>query len=75
MKAYNLLTAPYYLILKIRHRLYDKGKLRSCTTDIPSIGLGNVTVGGTGKTPHCEMLIRMFGESYRIAVISRGYGR
>ncbi len=75
MIPYNILTLPYYIILKIRHFLYDRKIIDSYRPSIPSIGLGNITVGGTGKTPHCEMLVRIFMEEYRIAVISRGYGR
>ncbi|MBQ0006065.1 MAG: tetraacyldisaccharide 4'-kinase [Alistipes sp.] len=66
---------PYYLTLKIRHWLYDTGRKKSVSYDVPVICVGNVTVGGTGKTPHIEMLIRMLQDEYRIAVISRGYGR
>jgi len=66
---------PYFLTLKIRHWLYDTGRKKSVSYDIPVISIGNVTVGGTGKTPHTEMLIRMLRDEYRIAVVSRGYRR
>lgn len=71
----NILTLPYYAILRLRHFLYDRGFLHSRRTGIPSIGIGNITVGGTGKTPHCEMLLSLLSGKYRTAVISRGYGR
>jgi len=69
------LLLPYYLTLKIRHWLYDTGRRKSNSYDVPVICVGNVTVGGTGKTPHTEMLLRMLGDEYRIAVVSRGYRR
>ena len=42
---------------------------------IPIIGIGNLTSGGTGKTPHVEYIIRLFRREFRIATLSRGYGR
>ena len=42
---------------------------------MPIIGVGNLSLGGTGKTPMVEYLIRLFSENYKIAVLSRGYGR
>ncbi len=71
----KILLFPYWLALKARHFLYDKGIKKSRTFPIPVICLGNITVGGTGKTPHTEMLIRMLESRYRIAVLSRGYKR
>ena len=63
------------LILHIRHWLYDKGILPSFTVDIPTICVGNLAVGGTGKTPHTEYLIRLLSPQYKVAVLSRGYKR
>lgn len=71
----KILLFPYWAILKIRHLLYDKGIKKSVSYPVPVICIGNITVGGTGKTPHTEMLIRMLAEKYRIAVLSRGYKR
>lgn len=71
----HILLLPYWLTLKIRHALYDSGKKKSHAYDIPVICVGNVTVGGTGKTPHTEMLVRLLKDDFRIAVISRGYHR
>ena len=51
--------SPYALILKIRHFLYDKGIIKTRTAETFTISVGNITVGGTGKTPHTEMLLRM----------------
>jgi len=70
----------YRLILKARHFLYDSGMKKSYRSDVPSICIGNITVGGTGKTPHTEMILRMLLETdewggKNIAVLSRGYKR
>ena len=69
------LLFPYWLALKIRHFLYDKNIKKGSSWPVPVICVGNITVGGTGKTPHTEMIIRLLGEKYRIAVLSRGYKR
>ncbi len=71
----KILLFPYWMILKMRHFLYNKGILKSTEYPIPVICVGNITVGGTGKTPHTEMIIRMVQDKYRIAVLSRGYKR
>lgn len=70
----------YHLILSIRNFLYNKGIRKSTTAAVPTVSLGNVTVGGTGKTPHTEMLVRIFKDSFnwggrRIGILSRGYKR
>jgi len=59
----------------IRNTLFDMGVLRSVSYDIPIINVGNITIGGTGKTPHVEYLIRLLSDRYRVAVLSRGYKR
>ncbi|MBR5856522.1 MAG: tetraacyldisaccharide 4'-kinase [Bacteroidales bacterium] len=66
---------PYWLALKTRHFLYDKNIIKGREFDVPVVCVGNITVGGTGKTPHTEMLIRMLAGKYNIAVLSRGYRR
>lgn len=66
---------PYYITLKIRNLCYDRGWIKSVRYTIPIICVGNITVGGTGKTPHIEMIIRYLGQSGHIAVLSRGYKR
>ena len=65
----------YGLALHIRHMLYDDHLLPSHTASVPTICVGNLAVGGTGKTPHVEYLIGMLMSKYKIAVLSRGYGR
>ena len=59
----------------IRNAMFDMGVLKSVSYDIPIINVGNITVGGTGKTPHVEYLIRLLADKYRVAVLSRGYKR
>ena len=65
----------YGVAVDIRNALFDMGILRSVSYDIPIINVGNITVGGTGKTPHVEYLIRLLSGCYRVAVLSRGYKR
>lgn len=65
----------YGWITCIRNFLYDKGVLKSYSFDIPIIAVGNLSVGGTGKTPQIEYLIRLLSPNYKIATLSRGYKR
>ena len=65
----------YALALHIRHWLYDEGLLPSHTPSVATICVGNLAFGGTGKTPHVEWLVRLLSPQYKIAVLSRGYGR
>ena len=76
----NILLFPYWLALKCRHFMFDHNIRKSNPTEVPSICIGNITVGGTGKTPHTEMLLRELMEdehwgNRNIAVLSRGYKR
>lgn len=76
----KILLFPYWLSLKLRHFFYDSGLRKVSSADVPTICIGNITVGGTGKTPHTEMLIRTLLQdeewgSRSIAVLSRGYRR
>lgn len=65
----------YGFITSLRNYLYDKAILKSYSFDIPVIAVGNLSVGGTGKTPQIEYLIRLLSPNYRIATLSRGYKR
>lgn len=65
----------YGLITSTRNFLYDKGILKSYSFGIPIIAVGNLSVGGTGKTPQIEYLVRLLSPNYKIATLSRGYKR
>jgi tetraacyldisaccharide 4'-kinase len=65
----------YGFITGIRNFLFDKGVLKSYSFDIPIIAVGNLSVGGTGKTPQIEYLIRLLSIKYKVATLSRGYKR
>jgi len=76
----RILLFPYYLVLKMRDRRYRGENHKFYVPEVPSVCVGNVTVGGTGKTPHVEMILRMLRESEawgdrQLAVLSRGYKR
>ncbi len=65
----------YGCVVRFRNFLFDVGILKSRSFSTPIISVGNITVGGTGKTPHVEYLIRLLKDSTNIAVLSRGYKR
>lgn len=65
----------YYLVTWLRNKRYDFGIKKSTSYDFPVICVGNLSVGGTGKTPMIEYLIRLLKTDYRIATLSRGYKR
>ena len=65
----------YGLGVKLRNTLFEIGVLKSRTFDVPVISVGNITVGGTGKTPHVEYLANLLKDTFRVAVLSRGYKR
>lgn len=65
----------YGLITRLRNYLFDVGLLSQTTFPIPVISVGNLTTGGTGKTPHIEYLIRLLHPRVHVATLSRGYGR
>ena len=65
----------YGLAVRFRNYLFDIGVLKSRSFDVPVIAVGNLTVGGTGKTPHVEYLIRLLQDRVKVAVLSRGYKR
>lgn len=85
MAVLHYLLLPFSLlyggVMAVRNFLYDKGFLASRSFPLPVICVGNLAVGGTGKTPHTEYLIegltsaQMGGRPLRVAVLSRGYGR
>ena len=65
----------YGIIVYVRNRMYDLKILKSVEFDIPVISVGNITVGGTGKTPHIEYLAELMGKEFKVVVLSRGYKR
>lgn len=65
----------FHLVIFVRHKLFDWRILKSTSFSLPVVCVGNLTVGGTGKTPHIEYLIRLFQDRFQVAVLSRGYGR
>ena len=65
----------YGLGVGFRNQLFELGILRSRSFSVPVISVGNITVGGSGKTPHVEYLIRLLQDKAKVAVLSRGYKR
>ena len=65
----------YGIGVRFRNFLFDVGILKSRSYKLPVISVGNITVGGTGKTPHVEHLVRLLQDQVRVAVLSRGYKR
>ena len=79
MACIKLLLLPFSLIYGLavgtRNILFNMGVLKSKSFDTPVICVGNITVGGTGKTPHTELIIRELKKKFHIACLSRGYKR
>ena len=65
----------YGLIIDFRNFLFEKNILKASEFDVKTIQVGNLSAGGTGKTPHVEYLIRLLKGGYKTATLSRGYGR
>ncbi|MEO6837099.1 MAG: tetraacyldisaccharide 4'-kinase [Ginsengibacter sp.] len=78
-KSFRFILLPFSLlyggIISLRNKLFDKKILRSATFDFPLICIGNLSVGGTGKTPMVEYIIRLLKGKYKVATLSRGYKR
>jgi len=68
-------SALYWLVTALRNVFYNKGIFKGYAFDVPIIAVGNLSTGGTGKTPQTEYLIRLLAHKYRVATLSRGYGR
>ena len=79
LKSFRILLFPlaivYWLIILIRNKLYDKGILGSASFGLPLICVGNLSVGGTGKSPMVELLVRNLKDDFKVATLSRGYKR
>ena len=65
----------YGIVIWLRNQLFEIGILKSRAYKIPIIAVGNITVGGAGKTPHVEHLVRLLQDKIKVAVLSRGYKR
>ncbi len=79
MQFLRLLLLPFSLVygfaMWLRNFLYDRKILKATSFRIPILAVGNLTVGGTGKTPHIEYLIQLLQGEHKVATLSRGYGR
>ncbi len=79
LKSFRYLLLPlsflYGLLIKLRNILFDKNILKSASFNFPIICIGNLAVGGTGKTPMAELLVEMLQDQYKTATLSRGYKR
>ena len=79
MKWYNWILFPislvYWIITSIRNIFFEIGIFKENKFNIPIIGVGNITVGGTGKTPHSQYISELLQKKFKIAILSKGYGR
>lgn len=75
----KILLAPlvglFATVLYIRHKLYDMGLFKSKSFDVPTLCIGNLRVGGTGKTPMADFVVKRLKREYKVAILSRGYKR
>lgn len=65
----------YYAVIFLRNWLFDAGFIKSISPKVLTINVGNLSLGGTGKTPHVEYLVRLLSDKYKVSTLSRGYGR
>ena len=65
----------YGLIVWFRNKLFDYKIIKQHEFDVPVISVGNISVGGTGKTPHSEYILNLLKDDYNVSLLSRGYGR
>lgn len=79
LKSFRFILLPvsvlYGFTIWVRNKLFDKNILRSSAFNFPIICVGNLAVGGTGKTPMVEYLVRLLKDKFRVATLSRGYKR
>ncbi|WP_200976193.1 tetraacyldisaccharide 4'-kinase [Echinicola sp. 20G] len=79
MRPYQFFLYPFSVLYdgltSLRNRMFDRGVKKSVVFEIPTIVVGNLSMGGTGKTPMVEFLIEAFKDNYEVATLSRGYGR
>ena len=76
---FGLLLTPFSLLFgcvaAVRRFLYRMGIFHAEESPVPAIDIGNLAVGGTGKTPHTQYVINLLKHEFRVATLSRGYGR
>jgi tetraacyldisaccharide 4'-kinase len=79
MKLFRKILFPfvplYYVVVFLRNKFYDWSLFRSKSYTFPVLCVGNLSVGGTGKTPMIEYLVTLLASNYKLATLSRGYGR
>jgi len=79
LKSFRILLLPfalvYWLVVGVRNFLYNKKILQSSSFAMPVICIGNLSVGGTGKSPMVEYLVRVLKDNFQVATLSRGYKR
>lgn len=79
LKTVRILLFPfsilYFIIIWVRNLLFDTNVLKSASFNLPIICIGNLSVGGTGKSPMVEYLVRLLKEEFSVATLSRGYKR
>src|SRR5258705_8634456 len=79
LKSFRILLLPfaliYWLITWLRNFFYDKNIFRSSSFGLPVISVGNLSIGGTGKSPMVEYLVRHLKDRFKVATLSRGYKR
>jgi tetraacyldisaccharide 4'-kinase len=79
LRSFRILLLPfalvYWLIIWVRNKLYDKNIFKSSGFGLPLISVGNLSVGGTGKSPMVEYIVALLNDKYKIATLSRGYKR
>ena len=79
MKWYNWILLPislvYWIITSTRNLFFEIGIFKQNKFNIPIVGVGNITVGGTGKTPHSQYISELLQNNFKIAILSKGYGR
>lgn len=69
------ISVIYGWVMALRNWMFDHGVLKQHEFDIPVVVVGNISMGGTGKTPHTEYIVRMLKDKYHLGVLSRGYKR